>query len=212
MSEFYMARSQIKFYQNETEPKLYPDEYVKCIPVEDYEQLKKENADLKWFAAQMNKYVLPGTTDTGDSALLAFNNMAEENSKLKDKLLAFEGMTFSENAKIVELEKDLQMITRMHSQVCDVAISRAQEIDQLKKLNLLYSDDRDLYMKHRDILIDALKFYSTPPNEKVKGQIEWNPHVCDKYSGLEYSPDWDGDLQDEPNDIAVKGLKAVGEL
>lgn len=153
----------------------------------EIEQLKKENAELKWFAAQMNKYVLPGTTDTEDSALLAFNNMAEENSKLKDKLLTFEGMIFPEGEK-------------------------AAKIVELEKLNLLYSDDRDLYMKHRDILIDALKFYSTPPNEKVKGQIEWNPHVCDKYSGLEYSPDWDGDLQDEPNDIAVKGLKAVGEL
>ena len=45
--EFWMAKSQIKFYQDETEPKIYPDAYVKCGPIEDIiEELKAELATV----------------------------------------------------------------------------------------------------------------------------------------------------------------------
>jgi hypothetical protein len=55
----------------------------------------------------------------------------------------------------------------------------------------------------------ALKFYSGQLQYEGKNYIEWNPHVCDSYSGLRYAPDWPGDLQDEPGEIAEKALAAL---
>ena len=55
----------------------------------------------------------------------------------------------------------------------------------------------------------ALQFYSTKTNEMIDRQIEWRPHACDSYSGTQYAPDWDGDMQDEPGEIAQKALASV---
>lgn len=66
-----------------------------------------------------------------------------------------------------------------------------------------------IFEQREKMLVEALRFYSTAPEEKINGQIEWNPHVCDSYSGRVYAPDWDGDIQDEPNEIAAKALAAL---
>jgi hypothetical protein len=43
--EFWMAKSQIKFYQDATEPKLYPEAFVKCAPIVDVKA-----RDTQWSA------------------------------------------------------------------------------------------------------------------------------------------------------------------
>lgn len=63
-----------------------------------------------------------------------------------------------------------------------------------------------------DVAVEALKFYAGQYEYGGKKWIEWNPHVCDSYSGLQYAPDWDGSLQDEPQDFAVKALAKIAEL
>ena len=52
----------------------------------EIEKLKAENAELKWFADKMNQYVLPGTTDTQDSALAAFAKLTRQRDTLKKAL------------------------------------------------------------------------------------------------------------------------------
>ncbi len=61
-------------------------------------------------------------------------------------------------------------------------------------------------ISHEDVmgLITALEFYSgVGDKERV---IEWRPHVCDSWTGQGYDPDWNGSLQTEPGEIAIKAL------
>lgn len=75
---------------------------------------------------------------------------------------------------------------------------------------------RDLQTKHtlllesNEALVKALKFYvGGKAEDKV---IEWNPHVCNSYTGLQYAPDWLGEMQNEPGEIAANALAAHKEL
>lgn len=51
----------------------------------------------------------------------------------------------------------------------------------------------------------ALDFYTGVGGTDSR-RIEWNEHVCDSYSGIQWAPDWLGEMQDEPGEIAIKAL------
>lgn len=57
----------------------------------------------------------------------------------------------------------------------------------------------------------ALEFYSGEGGI-AKRNIEWNPHVCDSYSGRQYAPDWLGEMQDEPGEIAQKARAEIARM
>lgn len=54
-----------------------------------------------------------------------------------------------------------------------------------------------------DKACEALEFYAGNKDGK------WESHVCDSWSGLNFIFDWNGDTQDEPNEVAIKALAEI---
>lgn len=66
---------------------------------------------------------------------------------------------------------------------------------------------RDLIMALTEA-VEAIEFYAAENGNKF--QTKWeNDHVCDSYSGALSTFDWDGDLQDEPWEIARKAKERL---
>jgi len=81
----YWSKEEIeaaKIRAEELRLKLFGNEVVK----ERIQALEKENAELKWFADRMNEYVMPGTTDSQNSAIRAFKELGKENAELRSTL------------------------------------------------------------------------------------------------------------------------------
>lgn len=123
--------------------------------------LKAENKELRWFAEQVNKYVMPGETDTQDAALKIVKERDElkaENRQLKIDI--DEGSGYCE---------DLDMQNN----------KLRAEVNELKfELDKQMSDDEFLkqFVKKYAPFGKAIK-----ENEKLKAEVE----------RLKSMPDWD---------------------
>lgn len=162
-------------------------------------KLKVSTFDGTLFRLFFNSFVVPGNFKTEEQLevieYFAYEQLQKEIDRLNNKY-DFQFLV----KKNEQLEKENYRL-------------RCEKQADLNKIELLEFTEKQAYDRLAEEkaksqkLVEALEFYSTDTNEKVIGQIEWNPHVCDQYSGLMYAPDWDGSLQDEPNEIALKALK-----
>ena len=82
--EFWMAKSQIKFYQDATEPKLYPDAFIKCAPIED-----SKSRDAQWSAVvselkEALKFTIEESGTSTNYNLKCRNSLTKADQMLKE--------------------------------------------------------------------------------------------------------------------------------
>lgn len=154
---------------------------------------------------------------TMDSALIAKNEeivrLIEENEKVAqhhddDNAVNFRLIEFLE-AKLAIATQAIEYFSGSADE--QTSLVAFETLSKLKEGEIAERDGKDYpELKAKlAIAVEALQFYSTAPDCVVEGQIEWRPHVCDSYSGQQYAPDWDGSLQDKPNEIASEALSKI---
>ena len=100
---------------------------------------------------------------------------------------------------------------RWQHQKDQLIIVTLKEDNEALRRNLRESNDTRFDAIERSgklqIAVEALKFYAAYPDNEFK--TTWQSHVCDSWSGLTDTFDWDGALQDYPFEIARKTLSKL---
>lgn len=93
--------------------------------------------------------------------------------------------------KLIELlEQEYPLVSLYACYTTHGGVSVSQDIHNL--LPILRAAER---------MAEALKFYAG-----LKDGGEWADHVCDSYSGQTHTFDWNGEIQDEPDEVAKTAL------
>lgn len=136
------------------------------------------------------------------------NDAAElkaDRDSLREQLAKAKAELAEEEANFETVESELLRISSENQNFARQVAKAQAELQSYETICLLFEDDARKIKADRDRLVEALEFYEGKGGIKA-GHIEWNPHVCDKYSGLGYAPDWDGNVQDEPWEVASRAL------